>query len=53
MMRKINMNTPKNPPFLQTAVSGSVCDCETHTFYEWEKLDNKCTQCDKPIIKAN
>lgn len=34
-------------------VSGSVCDCEAHTFYEWEKLDNKCSQCDKPIIKTN
>ena len=26
-----------------------VCDCEAHTFYEWEKDENKCNQCNKPI----
>jgi hypothetical protein len=52
-MRNENVNEPQNQQSCQNAVSGSVCDCEPHTFYEWEKLDNKCTQCDKPIIKAN
>lgn len=28
-----------------------TCDCEPHTFYEWEKEENKCYQCNKPIIK--
>ena len=32
-------------------VSGSVCDCEAHTFYEWEKDENKCSQCNKPIYR--
>ncbi len=29
----------------------SVCECEPHTFYEWEKDENKCCQCNKPICK--
>lgn len=35
------------------AVISSVCDCEAHTFYEWEKDENKCSQCNKPIYKQN
>ena len=31
------------------AVISSVCDCEKHTFYEWEKDENICSQCNKPI----
>jgi hypothetical protein len=34
----------------QFAVSGSVCDCEPHTFYEWEKEENKCSRCNKPLV---
>jgi hypothetical protein len=26
-----------------------VCDCPAHTYYEWEKEENKCTECDKPL----
>jgi hypothetical protein len=26
-----------------------VCDCPAHTFYEWEKVENKCTECGKPL----
>jgi hypothetical protein len=26
------------------------CDCEPHSYYEWEKDENKCMQCDKPLI---
>ena len=33
------------------AVISSVCDCEPHTFYEWEKDENKCSQCGKPIYE--
>jgi len=29
----------------------SVCECEPHTFYEWEKDENKCCQCNKQIFK--
>ena len=35
----------------QTLVISSVCDCEAHTFYEWEKDENKCSQCNKRIYK--
>jgi len=28
-----------------------VCDCEPHTFYEWEKDENKCSQCGKPLYE--
>ncbi len=35
----------------QPPVISSVCDCEPHTFYEWEKDENKCTQCSKPIYE--
>lgn len=35
----------------QLAVIGSVCDCEPHTYYEWEKDENKCSQCGKPIYE--
>ena len=34
-----------------TDVINSVCECEPHTFYEWEKDENKCSQCNKPIYK--
>ncbi len=27
------------------------CDCEPHTFYEWEKDENKCSQCGKMIYE--
>ena len=33
------------------AVISSVCDCEPHTFYEWEKDENKCSKCGKPIYE--
>jgi len=29
----------------------AVCECEAHSFYEWEKEENKCCQCNKPIFK--
>jgi hypothetical protein len=29
--------------------SVEFCDCEPHTFYEWEKDENKCSQCGKKI----
>jgi len=29
--------------------SEQLCECEAHTFYEWEKLENKCTDCGKKI----
>ena len=29
---------------------GLVCDCEPHTYYEWEKEENKCSQCNKQLI---
>jgi hypothetical protein len=32
-------------------VSNQLCDCEAHTFYEWGKDENKCSQCNKPIYK--
>jgi cellulose synthase/poly-beta-1,6-N-acetylglucosamine synthase-like glycosyltransferase len=32
-------------------VISSVCDCEPHTFYEWEKDENKCSQCGKKIYE--
>lgn len=35
----------------QADVINSVCECEPHTFYEWEKDENKCSQCNKPICK--
>lgn len=35
----------------QPPVIGSVCDCEPHTYYEWEKDENKCSQCGKPIYE--
>lgn len=35
----------------QADVICSVCDCEAHTFYEWEKDENKCSQCNKRIYK--
>ena len=28
-----------------------VCDCEPHTFYEWEKMADKCSKCNKPIYE--
>ena len=28
---------------------GLFCNCEAHTFYEWEKDENKCNQCNKRI----
>ncbi len=31
----------------------SVCDCEAHAFYEWEKDENKCSQCGYPINATN
>lgn len=37
----------------QPIVISSVCDCEPHTFYEWEKDENKCRQCGKPIYKQS
>jgi len=40
----------QRPAFLVGDVSGSVCNCEAHTFYEWEKAENKCSQCNKPIL---
>ncbi len=24
-----------------------VCDCPEHTYYEWEKEENKCCECGK------
>ena len=29
--------------------SEQLCECEEHTFYEWEKSENKCTDCGKKI----
>jgi hypothetical protein len=40
-----------NQALRQPPVISSVCDCEPHTFYEWEKDENKCTQCSKPIYE--
>jgi hypothetical protein len=40
-----------NENFVQPVVIGSVCDCEPHAFYEWEKDENKCSQCGKPIYE--
>jgi hypothetical protein len=31
------------------AVIKSVCECQERTFYEWEKDDNKCSECNKPL----
>jgi len=27
-----------------------LCECEPHSYYEWEKLENKCDKCKKNII---
>jgi hypothetical protein len=35
----------------RAVVIKSVCECEPHTFYEWEKDENKCSQCGKPIMR--
>lgn len=35
----------------QPTVISTVCTCEAHTFYEWEKDENKCSQCNKRIYK--
>lgn len=32
-------------------VVNSVCECEEHTFYEWEKDENICSQCNKPLYR--
>jgi hypothetical protein len=40
-----------NQALRQPPVISSVCVCEPHTFYEWEKDENKCTQCSKPIYE--
>jgi hypothetical protein len=40
-----------NKNFVLAAVISSVCDCEPHTFYEWEKDENKCSQCGKKIYE--
>lgn len=40
-----------NQALRQPLVMRSVCDCEAHTFYEWEKDENKCSQCNKRIYK--
>lgn len=40
-----------NEALHQPPVISSVCDCEAHTFYEWEKDENKCSQCNKRIYK--
>ena len=40
-----------NQALRQPPVISSVCDCEPHTFYEWEKDENKCSQCGKPIYE--
>jgi len=29
-----------------------ACDCESHTFYEWEKDQNKCSQCGRLILST-
>jgi len=29
-----------------------LCDCPAHTYYEWEKEENKCTECGK-LLYAN
>ena len=29
--------------------SEQLCECESHTFYEWEKSENKCIDCGKKI----
>jgi hypothetical protein len=34
---------------LQADVIKSVCECEARTFYEWEKDENKCSWCCKPL----
>ena len=28
-----------------------ICDCEPHTFYEWEKMENNCSKCNKSIYE--
>lgn len=30
-------------------LSYEICDCEPHTFYEWEKHQNKCCVCNKRV----
>jgi hypothetical protein len=38
-----------------TNVSGQseqLCECPAHTFYEWEKSENKCTDCGKKILST-
>jgi len=34
-------------------VNRLLCDCEPHTFYEWEKDENKCCQCGKAVYDEN
>jgi wobble nucleotide-excising tRNase len=38
---------------VEAAVISSFCDCEAHTFYEWEKDENKCSVCSGRIYKQN
>lgn len=26
-----------------------VCECPAHTYYEWEKEQNKCCECGRPL----
>jgi hypothetical protein len=28
-----------------------LCDCEERTFYEWEKDENICSECNKPLYR--
>jgi hypothetical protein len=37
----------------QPLVISSFCDCKEHTFYEWEKDENKCSICSGRIYKQN
>jgi len=42
-----------NQALHQPLVISSFCDCKEHTFYEWEKDENKCSICSGRIYKQN
>ena len=34
-----------------SSVKVPLCDCEERTFYEWEKDENICSECNKPLYR--
>lgn len=34
-----------------SSVEVPLCDCEERTFYEWEKDENICSECNKPLYR--